>query len=224
MYRGRTVWQGVHSSQHEYWWTDGHKRGGCISVYMCLISGAGWGMCFCMYVGTGCVCCMWVFVFVHMCVGACMCVCAWVEWGVGGGHGLGFCFCSFPHEFCCSVAIDSKTNDRTLKWKKTKKHGKIPEVQHPKWKCGSGVVEVNVCLWLRSASGLVFQMKFQPNDLQQLREMCDEIKIFEGIQHPNLVKYYGVEVHKVRRRKRKGEGGENSELRTLLLKDWDFRQ
>ena len=41
-------------------------------------------------------------------------------------------------------------------------------------------------------------MKFQPNDLQQLREMCDEIKIFEGIQHPNLVKYYGVEVHKVR--------------------------
>ena len=62
-------------------------------------------------------------------------------------------------------------------------------------------------------------MKFQPNDLQQLREMCDEIKIFEGIQHPNLVKYYGVEVHKVRRRKRKGEGGENSELRTLLLKD-----
>ncbi|XP_076445793.1 mitogen-activated protein kinase kinase kinase 4-like [Babylonia areolata] len=40
------------------------------------------------------------------------------------------------------------------------------------------------------------EMKFQPNDLQQLREMCDEIKIFEGIQHPNLVKYYGVEVHK----------------------------
>ena len=39
-------------------------------------------------------------------------------------------------------------------------------------------------------------MKFQPNDLQQLRQMCDEIKIFEGIQHPNLVKYYGVEVHK----------------------------
>ncbi|KAK7107487.1 mitogen-activated protein kinase kinase kinase 4-like isoform X2 [Littorina saxatilis] len=40
------------------------------------------------------------------------------------------------------------------------------------------------------------EMKFQPNDLQQLRQMCDEIKIFEGIQHPNLVKYYGVEVHK----------------------------
>ena len=76
------------------------------------------------------------------------------------------------------------------------------------------VVEVSVCLSLRSASGLVFQMKFQPNDLQQLREMCDEIKIFEGIQHPNLVKYYGVEVHKVRRRKRKGEGGRGRELGT----------
>ncbi|KAK7497186.1 hypothetical protein BaRGS_00011480 [Batillaria attramentaria] len=40
------------------------------------------------------------------------------------------------------------------------------------------------------------EMKFQPNDLQQLRAISDEIKIFEGIQHPNLVKYHGVEVHK----------------------------
>ncbi|XP_041352279.1 mitogen-activated protein kinase kinase kinase 4-like [Gigantopelta aegis] len=40
------------------------------------------------------------------------------------------------------------------------------------------------------------EMKIQPNDQQAFREIADEIKNFEGIQHPNLVKYYGVEVHK----------------------------
>ncbi|XP_005109668.1 mitogen-activated protein kinase kinase kinase 4 isoform X2 [Aplysia californica] len=40
------------------------------------------------------------------------------------------------------------------------------------------------------------EMKFQPNDQQWLKETCDEIKNFEGINHKNLVKYYGVEVHK----------------------------
>ncbi|CAL1534129.1 unnamed protein product [Lymnaea stagnalis] len=40
------------------------------------------------------------------------------------------------------------------------------------------------------------EMKFQPNDQQSLKESCDEIKNFEGINHKNLVKYYGVEVHK----------------------------
>ena len=42
-----------------------------------------------------------------------------------------------------------------------------------------------------------FQMKFQANDHQALKEIADEIILFEGIQHQNLVKYYGVEVHKV---------------------------
>ena len=40
-------------------------------------------------------------------------------------------------------------------------------------------------------------MKFQANDHQALKEIADEIILFEGIQHQNLVKYYGVEVHKV---------------------------
>ncbi|CAG5116904.1 unnamed protein product [Candidula unifasciata] len=40
------------------------------------------------------------------------------------------------------------------------------------------------------------EMKFQPNDQQSLKEICDEIKNFEGINHKNLVKYFGVEVHK----------------------------
>lgn len=41
-------------------------------------------------------------------------------------------------------------------------------------------------------------MKFQANDHQALKELADEIILFEGMQHPNLVRYYGVEVHRVR--------------------------
>uniref|UniRef100_A0A8W8JGK5 Protein kinase domain-containing protein n=1 Tax=Magallana gigas TaxID=29159 RepID=A0A8W8JGK5_MAGGI len=45
---------------------------------------------------------------------------------------------------------------------------------------------------------LLFQMKFQANDHQALKEWADEIILFEGIQHPNLVQYHGVKVHRVR--------------------------
>jgi len=41
------------------------------------------------------------------------------------------------------------------------------------------------------------ELRFQPNDLQTIKEIADELKIFESIQHPSLVKYYGVEVHRV---------------------------
>lgn len=42
-------------------------------------------------------------------------------------------------------------------------------------------------------------MKFPSADMQyHFKEIIDEIKIFEGINHPNLVRYYGVEVHRVR--------------------------
>lgn len=40
------------------------------------------------------------------------------------------------------------------------------------------------------------EMKFQANDHQALKELADEIILFEGMQHPNLVRYYGVEVHR----------------------------
>lgn len=40
-------------------------------------------------------------------------------------------------------------------------------------------------------------MKFQANDHQALKEIADEIILFEGIQHENLVRYHGVEIHKV---------------------------
>lgn len=40
------------------------------------------------------------------------------------------------------------------------------------------------------------EVRFQPNDHQTIKDIADEIKIFEGISHPSLVKYYGVEVHR----------------------------
>lgn len=41
-------------------------------------------------------------------------------------------------------------------------------------------------------------MKSQANDHQALKELADEIILFDGIQHPNLVQYHGVKVHRVR--------------------------
>lgn len=42
------------------------------------------------------------------------------------------------------------------------------------------------------------QIRFQPNDHKTIKETADELKIFEGIKHPNLVRYFGVELHRVR--------------------------
>ena len=41
------------------------------------------------------------------------------------------------------------------------------------------------------------EIRFQPNDYQTIKDIADEIKIFETLTHPSLVKYYGVEVHRV---------------------------
>jgi hypothetical protein len=41
------------------------------------------------------------------------------------------------------------------------------------------------------------QIRFHPNDHSEIKELADEIKNFEGIQHESLVKYYGVELHRV---------------------------
>lgn len=43
------------------------------------------------------------------------------------------------------------------------------------------------------------QIRFQPNDHKTIKETADELKIFEGIKHPNLVRYFGVELHRVRK-------------------------
>ncbi|MBN3280895.1 M3K4 kinase, partial [Polyodon spathula] len=39
-------------------------------------------------------------------------------------------------------------------------------------------------------------IRFQPNDHKTIKETADELKIFEGIKHPNLVRYFGVELHR----------------------------
>ncbi|XP_071530903.1 mitogen-activated protein kinase kinase kinase 4 [Panulirus ornatus] len=38
-------------------------------------------------------------------------------------------------------------------------------------------------------------LPLQPNDHRSIRRVADELRIFEGISHPNLVRIYGVEIH-----------------------------
>ncbi|KAL3279949.1 hypothetical protein HHI36_017455 [Cryptolaemus montrouzieri] len=42
----------------------------------------------------------------------------------------------------------------------------------------------------------VKEIPLQPNDNLTLKRLADEMKILEGIIHKNLVKYYGIEVHR----------------------------
>lgn len=57
--------------------------------------------------------------------------------------------------------------------------------------CGSPDSKSAVCL---------LQIRFQPNDHKTIKETADELKIFEGLKHPNLVRYFGVELHRVSHR------------------------
>lgn len=49
-----------------------------------------------------------------------------------------------------------------------------------------------------NCNSICFQIRFQPNDHKTIKETADELKIFEGIKHPNLVRYFGVELHRVK--------------------------
>lgn len=40
------------------------------------------------------------------------------------------------------------------------------------------------------------EIQLQPNDHRTIRRVAEELRIFEGIQHNNLVRYYGVEIHR----------------------------
>lgn len=44
----------------------------------------------------------------------------------------------------------------------------------------------------------VKEIPLQHNDMVTIKRVAEEIKNLEGIHHKNLVRYYGVEVHKVR--------------------------
>lgn len=41
------------------------------------------------------------------------------------------------------------------------------------------------------------EIQLQPFDHKAIRNVAVELRIFEGITHKNLVKYYGVEIHRV---------------------------
>lgn len=40
------------------------------------------------------------------------------------------------------------------------------------------------------------EIKLQPNDHRAVKEAIDEIRTFEGIKHPHIVRYFGVEIHR----------------------------
>uniref|UniRef100_A0A8D8B413 Mitogen-activated protein kinase kinase kinase 4 n=1 Tax=Culex pipiens TaxID=7175 RepID=A0A8D8B413_CULPI len=52
---------------------------------------------------------------------------------------------------------------------------------------------------VNNSTGELMAMKeiaIQPGETSAIRKVAEELKIFEGINHRNLVKYYGVEVHR----------------------------
>jgi len=54
---------------------------------------------------------------------------------------------------------------------------------------------------VNNATGELMAMKeisFQPNDHKAIKNIAEELHIFEGIQHKHLIRYYGVEIHRVR--------------------------
>ena len=52
---------------------------------------------------------------------------------------------------------------------------------------------------VNNSTGELIAMKeihLQPNDHRAVKETIDEIRTFEGIKHKNIVRYYGVEIHR----------------------------
>lgn len=53
---------------------------------------------------------------------------------------------------------------------------------------------------VNNSSGELMAMKeiaIQPGETKAIRNVAEELKIFEGISHKHLVKLYGVEIHRV---------------------------
>lgn len=53
---------------------------------------------------------------------------------------------------------------------------------------------------VNNSNGELMAMKeitIQPNETRAIKKVAEELKIFEGISHKFLVKYYGVEIHRV---------------------------
>jgi len=41
------------------------------------------------------------------------------------------------------------------------------------------------------------EVQLKPGDYGAIRNAAEELQIFEGIQHPHLVRYYGLEIRRV---------------------------
>ncbi|XP_013387498.1 mitogen-activated protein kinase kinase kinase 4-like [Lingula anatina] len=73
---------------------------------------------------------------------------------------------------------------------------------HFKWQRGNKIGEGQfgkVYCAVNMDNGELMAMKeirFQPNDHQTIKDIADEISLFESIQHQSLVRYFGVEVHR----------------------------
>uniref|UniRef100_A0A3Q1AXA6 Protein kinase domain-containing protein n=1 Tax=Amphiprion ocellaris TaxID=80972 RepID=A0A3Q1AXA6_AMPOC len=73
-----------------------------------------------------------------------------------------------------------------------------------KWQRGNKIGEgqygkVYTCINVDTGELMAMkEIRFQPNDHKTIKETADELKIFEGIKHPNLVRYFGVELHRQR--------------------------
>ncbi|MGH0186396.1 UNVERIFIED_CONTAM: hypothetical protein FKN15_034673 [Acipenser sinensis] len=71
-----------------------------------------------------------------------------------------------------------------------------------KWQRGNKIGEgqygkVYTCINVDTGELMAMkEIRFQPNDPKTIKETADELKIFEGIKHPNLVRYFGVELHR----------------------------
>lgn len=53
---------------------------------------------------------------------------------------------------------------------------------------------------MNNSSGELMAMKeiaIQPGETRAIKNVAEELKIFEGISHKHLVKLYGVEIHRV---------------------------
>lgn len=112
-------------------------------------------------------------------------------------------------------AIEDMDEDIDLKKQEDRIIGKITDSPRPMPVVNLGVRTVNF-QWQRGTkigegsfgkvytcvnvdTGVILAMKeiqFQANDHQRIRSILDEITIFEGIQHRNLVQNYGVELHR----------------------------
>lgn len=111
------------------------------------------------------------------------------------------------------MSLDSKLRDKNL-------IGQVKELQtvdkltirarsvHFSWHRGMKIGQGRfgkVYTAVNNSTGELMAMKeipITPGETRAIRRVAEELKIFEGIQHKHLVRYYGVEIHRVRQTKK----------------------